>query len=170
MSEQVNIHYKKSTTIFNLLFVGMVVAVCILLTINHVILGLVLTLLFIFHITLFITNFIGLVRRNPPLIISKEGITYTTYNIFISTEQINSISYTCNKKDYIDINLKESISKYSLPKTVFGKIMISGGGLNFSSKTNIKILLHGLDINAKEFKKILIDQKLNKINQRVNTK
>lgn len=170
MPEETKIHYNKTATVFNFLFVVIIFGLCVLLLSKDAILGLLLPLLFIFHFTLFTVNFIRLFRRKPSLIISNKGITYNPYKIFISTEQIKSIYYISGKKDYIDINLKESFSKYSLPNSLFGKIMISGGGLNFSSKTNIKILLHGLDINNEKFKKILIDQKLNKINQRVNTK
>lgn len=163
MPEEIEINYNKTATVFNFLFVIIVVGLCVLLLIKDVILGLILPLLVIFHFTLFTINFIGLFRRKAPLIISNKGITYNPYKIFISTEQIKSIYYIRGKKDYIDIDLKESISKYSLPNSLLGKIMISGGVLNFSSKTNIKVLLHGVDINNEKFRKILIAQKLNKL-------
>jgi hypothetical protein len=153
MPEETKIHYNKTATVFNFLFVVIIVGLSMLLLSNAAILGLLLPLLFMFHFTLFTINFIRLFRKSPPLIISKKGITYNPYKIFISADQIKSISYTYSRKGYIDIALKESISKYDLSKSLFGKIMISGGGLNFSSKTNIKILLHGLDINNEKFKK-----------------
>jgi len=163
MPEEINIQYNKSSTIFNFLFVVLNAALCFLFLKNDGIIWLIPPLVFIFHITLFTINFIGLFRKNSPLSISKKGITYTPYNIFISTEQIKFVSYVDRRRGYIDILLKDNVSKYNLPKSLFGKIMITGGGLNFSNKKSIVILVNGLDINAKEFRKILIAQKLNKL-------
>lgn len=163
MPEEINIYYNKSATIFNFLFVVLIAALCLLFLKNDSIRLLILPLIFIFHITLFTINFIGLLLKTPPLIISKRGITYAPYNIFIGAEKIKFISYLDGKRGYIDILLKEGNSKYDLPQSVFGKIMITGGGLNFSNRKSIVILINGLDINEKEFRKILIAQKLNKL-------
>lgn len=159
----INLNFKIYKVVLFFIFTFFLFVLAVLGLINNVIITIIPLLIFIGPCAIFTLNFIHLFKKQTPLVITENEISYSVIKLDIKMNDIKYISLCYSKSLLLEIHLN-NFEKYKdeLKQTLIGRILLLN--YKFMGKNSIFINVSLFDIRNDELsenlKKIIPKNKI----------